>query len=196
MATGCHQDLHAGSFCLTEQDPWGGENKTKLYFSCFPPAPFWGVTQSLDILGNCTIIFLSLTSLSRHTGSSVLCWFVCGKSRQVFGVCCFQFPTPGRGFGLLGSQLGILQALPPLGKSSPQNQRKGRIQSGSWTYQFKTPAGAEKQPNSKHKRLEQGAEIRDSQLHRNLHPKLCAKTRWKKMCLQNTLEAQQGLNES
>lgn len=104
-----------------------GEGKIKQ--NCIsavpPPAPLWGITQSLDnyllleIVApfSCPWNPLPGNWNFRHTGSSVLCWFVYRKSRQVFCVCCSQFPTPRRGSGLLGTQLDILQALPPSGKS-------------------------------------------------------------------------------
>lgn len=43
--------------------------------------------------------------------------------------------------------------------------------------------------------VKQAAEIRDSQLHRNLHLKFCVKARWKKQRLQNMLEALQSQNK-
>lgn len=128
--------------------------------------------------------------------NSFLLRFVDGKSRQGFCVCCFQLPTPGGGSGLLGTQLHLLQALPALGKLCllrPHHRDPSLWQGWSQAGARPTSLKLQQELQTSQGRAQaagagkQQAEIRGSQLHRNLHPELCAKARWKKQCLQNTL---------
>lgn len=109
-----------------------------------------------------------------------------GKSRQVFCVCCFQFPAPGRG---PGTQLGLLQALPPLGQPCLlRDLTAGKFQRGREEPRLGARAASSKlQQELKNKTKpkaqaagagEERADIRDS--HRESAPKALCKSKVEK----------------
>lgn len=101
-----------------------GKIKQNCISSVPPPAPFWGITQSLDnyllleIVAPFSCPWNPLPGNWNCSGTlgAVSCADLCTENPGRYFVCA-ALNSPRRGSGLLGTQLDILQALPPSGKS-------------------------------------------------------------------------------